>query len=290
MATGYVLYNPQAGSGNSADEIRVLEIAFWEPLIFIDVRDVKDYRVWIQGLEEEDFLVVAGGDGTLHHFANAIDGIDFDNEIFYYPNGTGNDFAYDLGHARECQPFSAKDYLKRLPSVQVGGKTYRFINGVGYGIDGYCCQEGDRRKALGKKVNYTVIAIKGLLFHYKPTAATVTVDGISHSYDKVWLAPTMNGRCYGGGMMPTPAQSRVGEERTLSTLVFHGSGKLKTLMMFPSLFKGEHLRYAKYAEVLTGHTITVTFDRPVALQMDGETIPNVTAYTAYSPAAERAAV
>lgn len=290
MATGYVLYNPQAGCGNSVDEIQVLDMVFEETLIFIDVRDVKDYRVFIQELETEDFIVVAGGDGTLHHFANAIDGLVFDNEILYYPSGTGNDFAHDLGHVRECAPFSVRRYLKNLPSVRVGGKTYRFINGVGYGIDGYCCQEGDKRKALGKKVNYTAIAIKGLLFHYKPTAATVTVDGISHSYDKVWLAPTMNGRCYGGGMMPTPQQSRLGEEQTLSTLVFHGSGKLKTLMIFPSLFKGEHLRYINHAEVLTGHTITVTFDRPVALQIDGETIPNVTAYTACSPVAERVAV
>ncbi|MBQ3202925.1 MAG: diacylglycerol kinase family protein [Clostridia bacterium] len=290
MATGYVLYNPQAGHDNSKEDLQLLELVFQEELVFIDVHDMKDYRVFIQGLAAEDFLVLAGGDGTLNHFANAIDGIAFDNEILYYPSGTGNDFAYDLGYERECAPFSAGRYLKNLPSVQVSGKTYRFVNGVGYGIDGYCCQEGDKRKALGKKVNYTAIAIKGLLFHYKPTAATVTVDGVSHSYDRVWLAPTMNGRCYGGGMMPAPHQDRLGEERTLSTLVFHGSGKLKTLLMFPSLFKGEHLRYIKHAEVLTGHTVTVAFDRPVALQIDGETIPNVTAYTACSPAVERVAV
>ena len=82
-------------------------------------------------------------------------------------------------------------------------------------------------------------------------------------------------------MMPTPAQDRLDREK-LSTLVFHGSGKLRTLMIFPSLFKGEHIKHTKVAEVLTGSVITVEFDRPTALQIDGETILGVTSYTAYS--------
>ena len=35
------------------------------------------------------------------------------------------------------------------------------------------------------KINYTGIAIKGLLFNFKPKNATVTVDGIRHEYKKV---------------------------------------------------------------------------------------------------------
>ena len=68
-------------------------------------------------------------------------------------------------------------YLKELPSVTVNGKESLFINGVGYGIDGYCCEIGDElRKKSDKPVNYAGIAIKGLLFHFKPRNATVTAD------------------------------------------------------------------------------------------------------------------
>lgn len=205
----------------------------------------------------------------------------YDNKVLYFPNGTGNDFAHDLGYAKECKPFQITNHLKNLPFVTVNGKKYRFINGIGYGIDGYCCEVGDELKKFpGKKVNYTAIAIKGLLFHYKPTNAIVTVDGKTYTYKKVWLAPTMNGRFYGGGMMPTPGQSRNNGDGMLSTLIFHGSGKLKTLMVFPSLFKGEHIKHHKIAEILSGHEITVEFDRPVALQIDGETILGVSSYTA----------
>ena len=109
-----------------------------------------------------------------------------------------------------------------------------------------------------------------------------TVDGVRHEFRKVWLAPTMNGRFYGGGMMPTPNQNRLGLNRSLSVMVFFGSSKLKTLAIFPSIFKGEHIKHPEMCTVLTGKEIRVEFDRPTALQIDGETILGVTEYTVTS--------
>ena len=63
-------------------------------------------------------------------------------------------------------------------------------------------------------------------------------------------------------------------------MVFHGSGKLKTLMIFPSIFKGEHVKNTDHVTVLKGKEITVRFDRPTPLQIDGETILGVTEYSA----------
>ena len=35
-------------------------------------------------------------------------------------------------------------------------------------MDGYCCEEGDKHRAVSDKpVNYTTIAIKGLLYKFK---------------------------------------------------------------------------------------------------------------------------
>ena len=124
----------------------------------------------------------------------------------------------------------------------------------------------------------TAIAIKGLLFHYRPTNAVITVDGVTHTYKKVWLAPTMNGRYYGGGMMPTPNQDRLNPDGTVSTMVVYRAGKLKTLAVFPSVFKGEHIRHHEMVEVLTGRNIRMEFDRPTPLQIDGETILDVRTY------------
>lgn len=285
MATGYVLYNEKAGTENPRENIKMLEMLemfIGDDLKFLDVTEISNYHVFLSGLENNDYIILAGGDGTLNHFVNDTYGIDFNNEVLYFPNGTGNDFAHDLGHEKECEPFPITEHLKGLPSVTVNGVTRRFINGIGYGIDGYCCEVGDELKKIpGKKINYTAIAIKGLLFRYKPTNARVTVDGKSHLYKKVWIAPTMNGRFYGGGMMPTPKQKR--NSGSVSTMIFHNSGKLKTLLIFPSLFKGEHVKHKNNVDIFTGKDVKVEFDRPVSLQIDGETVLSVTSYSVHAP-------
>ena len=169
-------------------------------------------------------------------------------------------------------------YLENLPTVYVKELEKKFINGIGYGIDGYCCQVADeiKRKNPSKKINYTGIAIKGLLLHFKRTKATITVDGKTYEHTHVWLAPTMKGRFYGGGMMVAPNQDRFSGD--VSVVVFKGKSKLKTLMIFPSIFKGEHIKKTKNVSIYTGKEIHIKFDKPTALQIDGETVLDVLEY------------
>ena len=204
-------------------------------------------------------------------------------KLYYFATGSGNDFLHDLGLEKGADPVPVAQLLRDLPTVTVNGKHWRFLNGIGYGIDGYCCEVGDAlRGKSDKPVNYTAIAIKGLLFYFHPANAEVTVDGKTKRYRRVWLAPTMNGRFYGGGMMVTPDQHRGNAEGKVSVCVMHGSGKIKTLAVFPSIFKGGHVKHTEMVEILTGHDIEVRFDRPCALQIDGETIRNVTSYSVHA--------
>ena len=277
MAKGYVLYNPLAGNGNAGEDAKLLQMVLDEDMEYYDMTRITNYAAFLSGMEKDDYLVIVGGDGTLNRFVNDTNGIDISQEIFYFPSGSGNDFARDIG--TNGNPVVITQHLKNLPSVEVNGKRYRFINGVGFGIDGYCCQVGDElKKTPGKKVDYTAIAIKGLLFHFAARNTKVTVDGKEYAYEKVWIAPTMHGHYYGGGMIPTPEQDR--SSGALSLMLFHSAGRFRTLCVFPSIFKGTHVKHKNMVAVHTGHEITVEFDRPTPLQIDGETILDVTQYTA----------
>ncbi len=279
MSQGYVLYNPIAGNREYADNIDLLEIVFGMVLNFVDITEITDYSEIMGALQPEDFLVLCGGDGTLNRFVNDTKDYDIKNVIYYVPSGSGNDFALDMNRSKGCDPFVINKQLKKLPSVTVNDKTFRFINGVGFGIDGYCCEIGDEQREFSTKpINYTAIAIKGLLFHYKPTKAKIIVDGKTYNYNNVWLAPTMFGRYYGGGMMPAPDQSR--DKSYLSVMVYHSKSKLKALCAFPSIFKGNHVKYKKMVSVHSGKNITVEYECHRSLQIDGETIKNVKSYTA----------
>lgn len=280
MSKIYALFNPLSNNKNGGEEARKLT-SFYpsEDVDFIDVTKITDYKAIVESLKEDDKLVICGGDGTLNRIINEIYDFNITNDVFYFATGSGNDFLRDLGKTAGDGPVKINSYINNLPVVTVKGKDYRFINGVGYGIDGYCCEVGDKLRATtDKKINYTSIAIKGLLFHYKPTNATVTVDGQKYEFKKVWIAPTMVGGYYGGGMNPAPSQKREDREDHVSLSLLFGSGKLHTLMIFPSLFKGEHIKHTKNTKVIQGKNIKVEFDRGVALQIDGETILDVTEY------------
>ena len=277
----YVLYNKYSGNNEGLNRTqKVKEIWKDRDLVFTDMTETV-YSDFLPSLAEDDVLLICGGDGTVNRFINDTDGLEIRNDVYLFPTGSGNDFLRDLGWKEGDGPKKINEYIRDLPLATVKGKSYRVLNGVGYGIDGYCCEEGDklRAQAPGKEINYAGIAIKGLLFHYKPTNATVIVDGKEFKYEKVWLAPTMNGRFYGGGMMATPSQKRLGKDRKLSCLIWFGSGKLPTLIAFPGIFKGEHIKHTKTTKIHEGKEITVRFDRPAPLQIDGETITGVSEYT-----------
>lgn len=276
----YILYNKLAHNlGGEAAAKKAAENWKNQDQEFRNVLELKDYQAFLAGLAPEDELLLCGGDGTLNHFVNDVDGLELKNDLYFCPTGTGNDFWRDLDKGPEDGPCKINAYLKNLPTVTVNGMTRKFINGVGYGIDGYCCEVADKlRESSDKPINYTGIAVKGLLFHYQPTTAAVEVDGKKTVYEKTWLAPTMYGRYYGGGMMAAPEQKRLQKDPRVTVMVMQGAGRIRTLIAFPKIFKGEHVKN-RMTHTLTGKKVRVSFDRPVALQIDGETVLNVREYS-----------
>lgn len=277
----FVLYNPTAGNGRAAEAAdRLRKEAGNQEIKEYNLLETKDCRAIAGQLSAEDTVYIVGGDGTLNRFINAVGDTEIPAEVFFYPAGTGNDLKNDVDPENKSDRIRMNGFFSNLPVATIKGKEYRFFNGIGFGIDGYCCQEGDRlRGRSDKPVNYTKIAIKGLLGKYRPRNARVTVDGVTREYRKVWLAPTMMGRFYGGGMMVTPGQDRNNAGHTLTCAVMWGTGKLKTLVRFPKIFTGRHVKYTDMMDMLQGHEITVEFDEPCALQVDGETVLDVKSYS-----------
>lgn len=277
--TVYALYNPYAGHNTGKEKAAALQSMYETPVTFVDMTTIESYRDFVAALAPDDQIVVCGGDGTLNRFINDTYDLNIQNDIFYFATGSGNDFLRDFGLAAGSGPMRINDEIRDLPLVTVNGKSYRFINGIGYGLDGWCCEIGDEmRRTSEKPVSYSAIAIKGLLSKYQPTNATVTVDGVTHAYQKVWIAPTMVGRYYGGGLMPAPHQHRNDRRDHVSVGVMHSWGRLRTLLAFPGVSAGKHIKHKTLAAEWQGKHIVVEFDRPVALQIDGETVLGVTKY------------
>ena len=283
-----VLYNPLSSTGTGENKAHKLDqILKDRPVEYRSLLEIGDKKAFLRELAPDTIPIVTGGDGTLSFFVNELGGENPERDIYYFPAGTGNDFLNDLNRTGDAEPFLLNPYITDLPMIHFNGETHTFINGVGYGIDGYVCEEGDRiRKKTGKPINYTGTAVKGLLYAYKRTKATVTVDGETMEFENVWMTPTMLGRFFGGGMMCAPGQDRLNPDGTVSLMVMRCKSKLRTLLLFPSIFKGNHIKATKIVSVYKGHHIHVKFDRPTALQIDGEVFSGVKEYTVTTAVAD----
>ncbi len=276
----YILYNPKANNEHNDFNIKYEtgepERATVQKICLIGL-DVCEFA---KTLTQNDRVIICGGDGTVCHFANDAYGIDFPCPVCVIRSGTGNDFLNDIGQLDNKKLIDVREYFKNLPIVEVNGKKLHYINGVGFGLDGEVCKDADIIKAKSnKKINYTAIALGQLAYKYKKPKAKVTIDGVTREFTDVWVASAMKGRYYGGGMMVSPTQDRASGK--LSIMVMHGGSRLKVLTIFPSIFKGKHIKYKEIVEIFEGYNVTVEFDRPCALQIDGETELDVKSYTSY---------
>ena len=276
----YLLVNPNANNGQGENDAKEWVKCLKEEPIYVNVLEVKNMMEFLSSLNEEDEVVLTGGDGTLNHFANDVAYCNLKNKIYYVKSGSGNDFYRDnKEYADEFGRISLNRFLENLPIVTVNGIRRRFLNGIGYGLDGDTCKVGEElRKKTTKHINYKVIALKLLLGKFKLKNATVSVDGETKDYKHVWLASTMKGRYYGGGVKSAPDQDRFDVENRVCVICMHKKSRIGALLAFPTFSKGKY-KGKKWASVVKGKKVEVKFDKPCALQIDGEVVYDVTSYT-----------
>lgn len=280
-----VLYNPLSNGGKGKEKSEEIKEYYDEAALeYIDITSVERLEEFIlSNLDKK--IILCGGDGTLHYFVNDVDCDNLKTDIFYYPAGSGNDFKRDtIGTVKKYKPYKINQYLTNLPYAEVNGKKYRYINGIGFGIDSFACVERERVKAKNpdKKINYTGIVIKTWAFDYKPIDAVITVDGKRYEYKDVWICPAMKCKSYGGGMIVAPNQDRLDKNHNLSITVFHGKNKFRIAYGFFHTFSASHLKYKDICTELKGRNIKVEFAKEAPVQIDGELIGNSKTFFAFS--------
>ena len=117
----YFLYNPQAGNNTGYDKSKELDNLYKnESLEYINITEINDYdSLFNDKVKENDSIIIAGGDGTLNRFINNTESLTYPCTIYYYPVGSGNDFARDVDKEK---PFPVNEYIENLPIVEVKGK------------------------------------------------------------------------------------------------------------------------------------------------------------------------
>ncbi|MDQ0272229.1 diacylglycerol/lipid kinase family protein [Cytobacillus purgationiresistens] len=232
---------------------------------------------------EEAFIVAVGGDGTIHEIINGICGY-ANIKIAFIPCGSGNDFARGFSISKNPQQ-ALLDIIQNINGkvdwIDVGviqdkeEKLTCFINNMGCGFDALIAQKVNQSKlkrvfnrlSMGKLI-YVIVVLKELLA-YQPSELKVIIDGREHRFKKVWFITISNQPYFGGGMKISPNASP--RDGLLNITVVHHLSRIRFLLLFASVYKGNHVRY-KEVLTYTGTVITIGANSPLYTHADGELI------------------
>ncbi len=278
----YILFNPNANNGRGTEGLDAVLAAAGERCRgmtpeLVDVTGT-DAAALLLGLKADDEAIVCGGDGTLHYLVNGLNGAVPAAPVYVWRMGTGNDFLRDVLDGKDARMVRLNEYIKNLPVCEVNGRRRRFLNNASLGLDGQVCELGEQEKArLGRPVNYIRLTLRLLFRDFHPFRATVTVDGESRTYERVWVASAFNGRFVGGGQKLAPDQDRLSDK--LCCVVLHSMGRVGALFKLPKALAGKHGSLPQ-CDVRFGREVAVTVDAAASLNLDGEPMGRVGGYRA----------
>lgn len=279
------IVNPAAGNGRG----RLIFESLQKTDYFTELEAVYYYSEY-EGHAEEiasrlrvnkktTAIIVVGGDGTIHEVLNGLGSSGI--PIGFIPAGSGNDFARGVGVKGKPETIlrklmessSTSDYW--LGSYRQDGQKARyFVNSMGIGFDAETAHTAN--KSFYKKVfnhfrlgtGSYVIAILQVLARFKPMSMEINIDGQKRVIENAWLVSIGNHPYYGGGMKIMP--NAIIQPDKFSVLLVHSIPKWKVLTLFLTVFTGMHEKI-KGVELLEASSLTVTTNKPVYTQVDGQT-------------------
>jgi diacylglycerol kinase (ATP) len=258
-----LLVNPTSGKGRGArlaepvaERLRSLGASV-DVVVGRDADEAYD-KIRERAAAGVEAVVALGGDGLVNMALQVVAGTAV--PLGVVPAGTGNDFARALGLSL-TDPMAAVDHLARGPSRQVdlGRVGERWFGGVlGSGFDSMVNERANRMTWPRGRSRYN-LAMLAELRTFRPVAFELVMDGEPWQ-TKAMLVAVGNSASYGGGMRVCPDASL--EDGLLDVTVLGPISKAEFIRVFPSVYKGTHVRH---------RAVTVKRARVVSLSAFGVT-------------------
>lgn len=266
------IVNPIAGKNKSTDVSSLIRKKMKEVNVKYKIEVTKSHRHAVSitkaGLKEGyEVMVAVGGDGTINEVAEGIlstrSGV-----LGIIPMGTGNDLAKSLGLS--MNPNDAIDTIlnEKIQKIDIGrvdNKTFLNVGSIGF--DTEVAKNSEKIKRIFKGRLSYMFGVLATLFTYKSKTISIELDNDSFEQE-ILLVAVGNGKYYGGGMKICPTAEL--KDNYFDICVIKKISKLKLLFIFPSVFKGEHLKFSKYVKMYKSSMVKIETNDNLYLNIDGE--------------------
>jgi len=226
-----------------------------------------------------DGFVVVGGDGMVNLGTNLVAGTKVPLGIV--PSGTGNDMARSLGlpfDNTEAAVVALGEALQHPPRVIDAARITYTDDATGMQAERWfaCALSAGFDATVNERANLMrhpkgpsryIIALGIELAKLRPYHYTLTLDG-TELVTQANLVSIGNGVSLGGGMKITPDAEL--DDGLLDVLIVKPLSRLNFIRIFPSVFKGTHVRHPKVS-ILRAKNVRIEGDG-VVVYADGERI------------------
>jgi diacylglycerol kinase (ATP) len=263
------LVNPASGRGTGKahlDRIRVLASKLGAGLCVS--RKVSDLSEQARKAAEDgvERLLVAGGDGTMHHAVQGLAGTSC--ALGVIPLGSGNDLAGTLEIPPDLEAAverATKGEIRRIDLLRVG-ETFS-VSYAGVGFDSEVTRYANEVKVLRGPLIYFYAVIHTLITFEPPRMRVVHDEGEFEG--KVMFTVVNNLPRFGGGMRIAP-EARI-DDGLLDLVIVKEIPKPTLLSVFPKVYNGRHVGHPA-VRILRTRRAEITLDRPMTMYGGGEPI------------------
>ena len=221
-----------------------------------------------KNLDDFSNFVSVGGDGTLHHIANAIAGTG--KNLGSIPLGSGNDISNSLGISSEiesaCKTIK-RCFTRKMDLGRINGQYY-YLGVSGAGFDSVVTDLANNTRFPVKGPSKYKYAVYRTLLTFTSKNFYIRHNGEKKTVNGMMLA-IGNTDMYGGGMKITPMASPF--DGILDICILKRMSKIHFIKTFPLVFKGKHVD-DPFIEYFMSKNLEVDSDYNFSVFADGEYI------------------
>ena len=261
-----LLLNGHAGDGRARRWLRTLadnpEVDVRAPGSADGMR--QELRRLIDARAER--VVVAGGDGTIHHAIQELAGSNV--ELGIVPLGSGNDLARSLELPLTASPALERALRGERSTIDLGhvdGEYFAVVAGLG--IDGDVLEHLADRPAWFRGRAIYPLAVMQVLPKFEPPRLEIELDGQRVDGEFV-IAVFANAPYYGGGMQIAPPAAL--DDGVLDVVLLRYTKRWRTLHLMAEAYRGSHLRRDDVEHYRARQVTVRAVNGPRRLNGDGE--------------------
>jgi len=270
-------YNPVSGKGNFKYQLDYVVDKFQKENIGVTLhrlsleKDVSEYLAKYQSIHY-DYIVAAGGDGTINAVVNAMIQNNIDLPLGIMPVGTSNDFASNLNMTQGLDNYIARIVKGEHILIDIGSINDRtFVNVVSIG----------KLASIAHKTNYVIKNNLGKLGYYinvlnqTPVLdkfnVKILVDNNMYEEEAV-LVFVLNSK--GAGGFKNLAPNAKVDDGKFDVLVIKNCPLINKLALFLKVIRSEH-HTDDCVHYFQADKIYINSDDHVETDIDGEAGPGL---------------